>query len=329
MTIKLAKNQAPVTKYRYLLPLLQKQIEPRGVWYSFQRPDGSKGPLQPPVYQDGLHAFRHLDTQYLRQCMQPEQRQTLKGFKTKLMSILNKAYFGHTKQLYFLISSSQQQQFARLAVRLLLIDQLKVYLADQHWYDTGSPKPYQVLDLRKQKLTTVRKLLRWKKQYSPGFDGMILSDRVDQLIQGRHQKQKRATAPVLSKDSVASKPYEERTSDATKWRLLFSSQQSGRFTSEQVQQFNRDQDSYRKWSLFIKDVADDRKYPEYNLYLDCKMNAKLVRYLESYDVTVKAYPKETYLSLSGTSFGRKLVRLTDASDLDQNLLLAIAKILLQ
>jgi hypothetical protein len=189
MTIKLAKNQALVSKYRHLLPLLQKQIEPRGVWYSVQLPDNSRGPLQPPVYQNGLHAFRHLSSQYLRQSMQPSQLQSLRGFKTKLTMLLNKAYFGHTKQLYFLISPNQQQQFARLVVRLLLIDQLRVYLVDSQWYDTSSSKPYEVLDLRKQNLTTVRKLLRWKKQYSPAFDGMILSDRVDQLIQDRHQTQ--------------------------------------------------------------------------------------------------------------------------------------------
>lgn len=190
------KDQEPVVRYKHLLSIMQQQRCPRGPWrnpidYYTRMPLYDK-PL-PPVYQSGLHAFRCIDATYLRESVTPEQYKLLKGFVTKIKDAFNAVYFGRAdNEFYVVIRPDQDEQFARLIVRFHLITGLDVKLIDPVWYDEVLVKKRfdiatltarsKVLDLRSAPLETIRKLSRWKLQYSPAFDGLVQYDRVDQLI---------------------------------------------------------------------------------------------------------------------------------------------------
>ena len=180
-----SNNQQPIERYRHLLPSLEQMYEPRGVWYKPINPydPGMFTEWYPPVYQSGLHAFRHIDSQYLRNGILPAQRLKLKGFITGIQSILNKVYFGRLTKFYVVISKDQEEQFSRFILRFHLINDLQIKLIDPIWYDQADRhSKIDILDLRAVPLVIARKLSRWKKQYSPGFDGLVQQDIVDKLV---------------------------------------------------------------------------------------------------------------------------------------------------
>ena len=180
-----SNNQQPIERYKHLLPLLEQTYSPRGVWYKPRNPYDPNMFTEwyPPVYQSGLHAFRHIDSQYLRNGLLPDQRLKLKGFVTRIQSILNKVYFGRLTKFYIVISKDQEEQFSRFILRFHLINDLQIKLIDPTWYDRISWRhKVDILDLRIVPLTIVRKLSRWKLQYSPGFDGLVNQDIIDKLV---------------------------------------------------------------------------------------------------------------------------------------------------
>lgn len=310
----LSNNQEPVKRYLSFLSLLQKQIAPRGVVSA----NGAE-----PVYNNGVHAFRNIDSSYLRQCMQPEELKALKGRKTALLKHFNNAFFGHVEALYFAIEEQQVDEFARMVVRLHLIDHLRIYIVDSTKCNLKDPL---IVNLRGLPLSTVRKLLRWKKQYSPGFDGLIKHDRLDELIQNANSSPIRR-AVAYSSVSLHGKSPAQRIGDITRWTLLFTKAQHQLFTLDQREELKRIQDDYRKWCLFLKGITD-KTFGGYNFYFDCRLKNSLVHLLEENGCRVHSYPKETYVEPESGCRGFKLSRIYDSQLLDHHLLQKLAKVLL-
>lgn len=300
-----------IFKYRHLLKTLEEEIEPRGVSPSF-------------VYKTGVHAFRVIDKIYLNQCMEPEELQLLKGNVNTLSGALNKVYFGKAFKIAFVINPEQQDQLARMLVRLFLIDDLQIKLLDPIKYDMFTRRvilkllKYPVLDLRSLPIKTVRKLFRWKKEYSPGFDGLIAHDRVDQLID------KTPKIVESSKFSSSSRSYYQyRQTDLLKWNLIFNKDMRESFTLAQNEVINEFQDEFRKWSLFCRDIALDNMI--YTLRFSGKLSKSLVKELEIVGYKHNWYPKQkhSYLTPPTNAGNRKFACITQK--LDQDLMLKIFK----
>ena len=314
----LSRNQQPILLYHKHLSTLQQQIKPRGVGLS-------------PVYANGLGAFRHIDSVYLRQCMQPEELRTLKGLYTPLVSILNGLFFGRITQCGFIIDSSQEDQFARMILRLHVITGLKLWLIDASKIGKFTktsvlrllPIPFPIIDLRNYPIESVRKLLRWKKQYSPSFDGLILYDRLEQLIENLP---KIRTGVVQRASSSREFLPANRVTDTLKWNFLFTKQQSNCFTEVQRNQYATSQDEYRKWSLFCRDLRSESD-KVYTLRILGKLSALLRRKIEETGYTVKYYPQKrhTYL-VPPTNAGNRKFSIID-TNLDRDLMLKLFEIL--
>ena len=311
-----SKNQEPIYRYLKHLPTLQQQIEPRGVGIN-------------PVYNDGIGAFGFIDSTYLDECMEPEELILLKGFRTSLVSFLNRVFFGKVTQCGFIINSNQEDQFARMVLRLHLISDLKIWLIDPSKIKKFEinrsliKNPIPIIDLRKYPLKSIRKLLRWKKEYSPVHDGLILYDLVDAIIDNTSEYNNREI-----KRSSASKALEVakigyKVTDTLKWTVLFNKQQNESFTSDQREQFGRCQDDYRKWSLFCKDLGNNMVY---TMRLEGKIEGQLLRKVKESGYTVKYYPKEKVSFLTPPyRYDRKFSVIN--SDLDRKLMLRILEVL--
>ena len=330
-------DQEPVTRYKHLLSVMQQQRSPRGNWrnpisYPSMKPMYDT-PL-PPVYQSGLHAFRCMDATYLKESVTPEQYKLLKGFVTRIKDAFNAVYFGRAdNKFYVVIDPSQDEQFARLIVRFHLITGLDIRLVDPGWYSeavAGRGEPdttvliakARVLDLRNAPLEIVRKLSRWKLQYSPAFDGLVQYDRLDQLIIDINTPMTRVT-PVYNKKSEPTVKIERRRP------VPLTASQARMLSSTELDQFESAKYDYRRWCYFINNLVDEIDYTHVrcNLYFDMKLTASLKKLLQQYDCIITQHPTKTYLYLPPK---RKLpfVRITDAKSLDSKLLLKLAKILL-
>ena len=302
-------DQQPVKRYLKYLPILQSQIQPRGVGDN-------------PVYSNGVNAFRNIDSVYRCESMEPEEYALLKGLYTPLVDTLNALFFGRQRQCGFIIDKSQQDSFARMMVRLHVIDQIKIWLIDGSKFVKNSRKIKEfcpIIDLRGYPLQTVRKLMRWKKEYSPAFDGLIRYDRLDQLIAG--------IVPVrdgLVKRSASTKAgSNNQVSDTLKWNWLFTKAQAQQFSQDQRAQFASCQADYRKWCLFCKDI---RYTSQYAVRVVGRLNKALQAELESNRCFVKYYAKDqvTFITPCNRT-GNRLSWIND--NLDRNLMLKLLKVL--
>ena len=312
-------DQQPILRYYSYLSTLQQQIAPRGVGAS-------------PIYSRGIGAFRHVDSVYLKECMQPEELRTLKGLYTPLVSVLNSIFFGRITQCGFIIDSSQEDEFARMVVRLHVITGLKLWLIDASKIPKSgktsvlrsSQVPFPIVDLRTYPIKSIRKLLRWKKQYSPSFDGLILYDRLEQIIEGLPKTQANAVQRASSSPFLQNPQIDYRITDTLKWTVLFTKQQSNCFTESQRAQFATSQDDYRKWALFCADLGVNMCY---TLRIQGKIDSILRLKIEETGYTVKYYPqkKHTYLVPPTNAGNRKFSIIED--NLDRKLMLKLLQVL--
>lgn len=341
--VKFSADQEPVVRYKHLLPIMQEQRSPRGVWsnpidFYTRRPINPQP--QPPVYQSGLHAFRHIDATYLSAAITPQQRKLLRGFTERVKDALNAVFFGRTNnKFYVLIDPTQADQFARFIVRFHLITDLDIKLVDPAWYQSARNKNWrdsdylavqkasnEVLDLRKVPWTVVRKLARWKLQYSPAFDGLVQYDRVDQLV-------KDINAPVVSVPAaynkipdVADKPKVERRRP-----VPLTGDQAKMLSSAELDEFQSAKYDYRRWCYLMNELAGNADYTSEtyvrcNFYFDMKLPRTITKLLEQYGVTIKQYKTQTFLYLFEKR--RPLAKITNAKSLSADLLLKLAQILL-
>lgn len=336
--VKFRANQQPVVRYKHLLSIMQQQRNPRGVWrnpidYYTKKPMYDQ-PL-PPVYQSGLHAFRHICSNYLKAALTPDQHKLLKGFVTRVKDVLNAVYFGRAdNKFYVVISDAQEDQFARFIIRFHLIDDLDIKLVDPEWYDAsvnGDSRvailaaKSKVLDLRKVPLEVIRKLSRWKLQYSPGFDGLIQYDRVDQLITDINASST-LVSPVYNTSESTVKVERRRP-------VPLTSVQARMLSSAELDEFERAKYDYRRWCYFLNQLAGQSDYSSdtavpCNLYFDMKLPVSLKEILIQYGCTIDKYSKQTFVYLPPKS-RRPLVRILDAKNLSIDLLLKLANILLE
>ena len=282
--------QQVLNKYRWVLPILQKEIQPRGVWSSTGNP---------PVYYDGLHAFRCIERTYLREFIAPQDLKKIVG-RTRIISLFNAVFFGRIKELCFLIKKEQEDQFSRLVVRLFLIDQLRISVIDYPRYQgKNSVDKAAVIDLRALPLNLVRKLLRWKKQYSPAFDGMVTYDRIDEIIADPSSPSTLHSAVYVDKGIIPKpvKRYRFRTTKTKKWTHLLNKSQTSRFVKEEVLEIQQNYYDYQKWILFTKDLVAvikslSKSYLQHTLKIAFELDRDLIKCLESLQCVVKYYPIE-------------------------------------
>lgn len=336
-------DQEPVFRYRYLLDRLEEQYSPRGVWQNpidlYTRKPLYDAPL-PPVYDSGLHAFRHIDSQYLKQCMPYYQFDLLKGRITRIKETLNAVYFGRAEnKFYVVINDAQDDVFARFIVRFHLIRQLDIKLIDTTWYDSIDgiryPKRHLILDLRGLPFESLRKLSRWKLEYSPPFDGMILYDRVDQLIADFNSV--RIRLPI-QKAPVRPESKSKAPTKAQRIKNLIN----GDWDYKRYWYFLRD---LKQWSEHrFRDLRNGPQY-KYTLYFDTLLEEELVSLLKEHGADITEYHNrernyqgaseddeeniyETFCYVGGRET-RRIVRITNAEELDPNVLLSLAKEVLE
>ena len=303
----LASNQQVLRRYIGYLDTLQAQTACRGVG-------------DHPVYQNGIGAFRHIDSRYRHECMQPEEFTLLKGLYTPLVALLNALFFGRVNQCGFIIDKNQEESFARMMVRLHLLKHVKFWLIDGSKFKQGKVKIQDfctIIDLRGYPLNTVRKLLRWKKEYSPGFDGLIVHDRVDQLID----------KVVVPRDNIvrlssSTRHGEPVITDTLKWNLFFTKDQQQLFSQNQQNQFARCQDDYRKWCLFSRKFGHSELR---SLRLYGKLTDSLVDQIKPY-YSIFYYPNEKVsFIIPRNKTNNKMTCIND--DLDRQLMLKLFNIL--
>lgn len=302
-------DQQPVKRYIKYLPILQRQIQPRGVGTNL-------------VYSNGVNAFRNIDSVYRCESMQPEEYALLKGLYTPLVNTLNALFFGRQTECGFIIDKTQQESFARMMVRLHVIDGIRLWLIDGSKFINNPRKVKDfcpIIDLRGYPLQTVRKLLRWKKEYSPAFDGLIRYDRIDQLIDGLD--------PVrdgLVKRSASTKAgLNSQVSDTLKWNWLFTKAQAQQFSQTQRAQFASCQADYRKWCLFCKDL---RYSTQYAVRVAGKITKALQAELEANSCLVSYYSRDQVTFITPCyRTGHRLSFINDR--LDRDLMLKLLKVL--
>ena len=254
--------------------------------------------------------------------MQPEECALLKGLYTPLVNTLNALFFGRQTQCGFIIDKSQQDSFARMMVRLHVIDQLKIWLIDGSKFAKNPRKIKDfcpIIDLRGYPLQTVRKLLRWKKEYSPAFDGLIRYDRLDQLIDNLAV----VRDGLVKRSSSTKTVLNYQVTDTLKWNVLFTKAQAQQFSQDQRAQFASCQADYRKWCLFCKDV---RYSSQYAVRAVGRLTKALQAELETNRCHVKYYPKDQVTFI--TPYNRTGNRLNCiTNNLDRNLMLKLLKVL--
>ena len=271
---------------------------------------------------NGVNAFRHIDLTYRCESMQPEEFALLKGLYTPLATTLNALFFGRQTQCGFIIDKEQQDSFARMMVRLHVINHVKIWLIDGSKFTNNSRKIKDfcpIIDLRGYPLQIIRKLLRWKKEYSPAFDGLIRHDRLDQLIDNltpvRDGLIKRSASTIAN-----SYP---QVSDTLKWNWLFTKAQSQQFSQDQRIQFANYQIDYRKWCLFCKDL---RYNSQYAVRVTGRLTKLLQAELESNRYLVKYYAKDQVTFITPIQrTGNRLSCINE--DLNRELMLKLLKVL--